>query len=95
MNLRSLHMMKLQKNKIAYYRKLVGMTQTDLANRIGVARNTVNSYEHDEYDPGLRAALRICWVLRPGRPITESIALIWPDTLKTEYQAVHGEQEPE
>lgn len=82
-------------NNLARYRKLAGMTQTDLANRIGVARNTVNSYEHDEYDPGLRQALKICMVLLPEVPLQYAFGRIWPNILEEVLYEISKEEEPE
>lgn len=45
------------------------MTQADLADRIGVTRQTVIAIEQGRYSPSLEVAFRIARVL--GRPIEE------------------------
>lgn len=45
------------------------MTQADLADRIGVTRQTVIAIEAGRYSPSLEVAFRIARVL--GRPIDE------------------------
>ena len=39
------------------------MTQKDLANTIGVSRQTINAIEKGEYNPTIKLCLRICWAL--------------------------------
>lgn len=39
------------------------MTQGDLAECIGVSRQTMNAIERGETNPSLRLCLRICWTL--------------------------------
>lgn len=45
------------------------MTQGELAERIGVTRQTVNAIEQGKYSPTLEAAFRIAQVF--GRPLEE------------------------
>ena len=45
------------------------MTQADLADRIGLTRQTVNAIEQGKYSPTLEAAFRIARVF--GRPLEE------------------------
>ena len=40
-------------NKIKYLRDKVGLTQTDLANRLGISRSAVNSWEMSLSSPSL------------------------------------------
>jgi putative transcriptional regulator len=59
--------MKTQKkprisNQIRDLRGQTGMTQQDLADRIGVTRQTVNAIEGDKYSPSLETAFRIAEV---------------------------------
>jgi len=50
------------KNRLRQLRKERGWSQLDLAERLGVSRQTVNSVENDRYDPGLPLAFRIARV---------------------------------
>lgn len=45
------------------------MTQAELADRIGLTRQTVNAIEQGKYSPTLEAAFRIARVF--GRPLEE------------------------
>ncbi len=45
------------------------MTQQDLANRIGVSRQTLNAIEGEKYSPSLEVAFRIARVF--GKPLEE------------------------
>lgn len=36
-----------------------GMTQTDLADRVGISRNAISDYERDNYSPTIRAIVYI------------------------------------
>jgi putative transcriptional regulator len=40
-----------------------GMTKTDLANKVGVTRQTVHSIETGKYNPSIELALRLAWAL--------------------------------
>lgn len=58
------------RNRIRDLRQLAGeMTQQQLADRIGVTRQTVNAIEGGKYAPSLEVAFRIASVL--GRPLDE------------------------
>lgn len=47
------------KNKIKYYRALKGVTQAELAARIGVTRKTVNTIEKGRFIPSTVIAMRM------------------------------------
>ena len=49
-------------NYIRVLRTEAGLTQQDLAERIGVTRQTVNAIEGDKYSPSLEVAFRIAAV---------------------------------
>lgn len=51
-------------NLISEYRKKVGITQEELANLVGVARQTIISLEQGKYNPSLRLAYDIARVLK-------------------------------
>ena len=50
------------------------MTQKDLADAVGVSRQTVNAIEKGEYNPTIKLCRAICRVL--GRTLDE---LVWED----------------
>ena len=39
------------------------MTQKELAETIGVSRQTINAIEKGEYNPTIKLCLKICWAL--------------------------------
>ena len=47
------------KNKIKVLRAEKGFTQEELANFIGVSRQTINAIEKQKFDPALATAFRI------------------------------------
>lgn len=55
------------KNRLRALRTERGWSQLELAERLGVSRQTVNSIENERYDPGLPLAFRIARVFQ--RPI--------------------------
>jgi putative transcriptional regulator len=50
------------KNQLAALRAERGWTQADLAQRLGVSRQSVNAVETGKYDPSLPLAFRIARV---------------------------------
>jgi putative transcriptional regulator len=50
------------RNRIRDLRALLDMTQQDLADRIGVTRQTVIAIEQDKYSPSLETAFKIALV---------------------------------
>jgi putative transcriptional regulator len=52
------------KNKISYYRKQLGITQEELADRVGVARQTIIALEQEKYNPSLALAAAITKVFK-------------------------------
>ncbi|HEY3283890.1 MAG TPA: helix-turn-helix domain-containing protein [Armatimonadota bacterium] len=56
-------------NRIRELRTEKGWSQADLAERLGVSRQTANALEAGRTDPSLSLAFRISWVL--GRPLEE------------------------
>ena len=55
------------KNRLRELRAARGWSQADLAERLGVSRQTVNAVETGRYDPSLPLAFAIARVF--GRPI--------------------------
>ena len=46
-------------NNIRSLRKAAGLTQEDLAQALGVTRQTINVIENEKYDPTLGLAMRL------------------------------------
>ncbi|MBZ6010909.1 helix-turn-helix transcriptional regulator [Leuconostoc gelidum] len=61
-------------NHIKAYRKAKGMSQYELAQSIGVARQTINLIENDKYNPSLSLCLKLAHVLD-----TDLNALFWEE----------------
>ncbi|MBO0428517.1 helix-turn-helix transcriptional regulator [Vagococcus fluvialis] len=59
-------------NQIKKYRKMSGISQTELARRIKVARQTINLIENDKYNPSLDLCIKIAKELD-----TDLNALFW------------------
>lgn len=51
-------------NQIRYFRKEAGLTQSQLAQRIGVSLNSVQRYEKNERQPSADLLLRIAEALK-------------------------------
>ncbi len=52
------------KNKIRELRKAIGLRQEDLANELGVTRQTINAIENDKYNPTLELAMNLARLLK-------------------------------
>ena len=52
-------------NSIRSLRKAAGLTQEDLAQALGVTRQTINAIENDKYDPTLGLSMRLARFLNP------------------------------
>jgi putative transcriptional regulator len=57
------------RNRLKVLRAQTGWTQAELAQRLGVTRQTVNVIENGKYDPSLPLAFKIAAVF--GRPVEE------------------------
>jgi len=57
------------KNSVRDLRAQFSWTQADLAQKLGVSRQTVNAIETEKYDPSLPLAFKIAKVFR--KPIEE------------------------
>ena len=51
-------------NNLKYYRKLKGYSQEQLANIVGVSRNTISSIECNQYLPGCELFLKLVYALQ-------------------------------
>lgn len=47
------------KNRIKQLRKAAGLRQEDLADKVGVSRQTIIAVENDKYDPTLELAMKL------------------------------------
>ena len=63
-------------NNIRSLRKAAGLTQEDLAQALGVTRQTINAIENNKYDPTLGLAMRLARLL--NTPVEEIFHL--PET---------------
>jgi putative transcriptional regulator len=61
-------------NRVREYRQAKKLSQVALANKIGVARQTINLIENDKYNPSLDLCLKLAWVLE-----TDLDTLFWKD----------------
>lgn len=59
-------------NKVKMARVQAGLTQQELAENIGVTRQTISLIEKDKYNPSLRLCLEICYEV--GKSLDE---LFW------------------
>jgi putative transcriptional regulator len=57
------------KNNVRELRGQVNWTQANLAEKLGVSRQTVNAIETEKYDPSLPLAFKIARVFR--KPVEE------------------------
>lgn len=60
--------------KIKSARAALDMTQKDLAEAVGVTRQTMNAIEKGDYNPTIKLCLQICKVL--GKTLND---LFWED----------------
>jgi putative transcriptional regulator len=55
------------KNKISFYRNKLNVTQQELADAVGVTRQTIISLEQNRYNPSLELAYKITKALKQKR----------------------------
>ena len=55
--------LKKMENDIKKLRKAAGLRQEDLANQVGVSRQTIIAVENDKYDPTLELAMKLALAL--------------------------------
>ncbi|MBX9815946.1 MAG: transcriptional regulator [Proteobacteria bacterium SG_bin5] len=66
------------RNRLRVLRAEAGISQQELALRLGVSRQTINAVETDKYDPSLPLALRMSKIF--GVPVDEIFLDDWsPD----------------
>lgn len=56
-------------NRLKDYRTEAGLTQAELAERVGVSRKTINTIENRVFTPSATLALKVARAL--GRPVEE------------------------
>lgn len=61
------------KNRLKELRKTHKLTQDELANAVGVSRQTINAIENDKYNPTLELAIRLAKYLK--MPVEELFLL--------------------
>ena len=61
------------KNNIRVERAIKNITQADLADQVGVSRQTINTIESNKYVPSTVLALKIARVF--GKPVEEMFIL--------------------
>jgi putative transcriptional regulator len=61
------------RNKIKILRKEVGLRQEDVANLLGVTRQTIIAIENDKYNPTLELAMKLAGLLKT--PVEEIFQL--------------------
>ncbi|EHO53205.1 helix-turn-helix transcriptional regulator [Lentilactobacillus kisonensis] len=59
-------------NRVKQYRKKQGLSQFALAEKIGVARQTINLIENGKYNPSLKLCIQLAEVLE-----TDLNTLFW------------------
>ncbi|WP_203664402.1 helix-turn-helix transcriptional regulator [Lacticaseibacillus sp. 53-4] len=64
-------------NRVRQYRQLQGLSQLALAQKIDVARQTINLIENNKYNPSLDLCLKLAWALK-----TDLNTLFWEEELK-------------
>ena len=57
------------KNGVRDLRARLNLTQADLAEKLGVSRQTINAIETEKYDPSLPLAFKIAKIFR--KPVEE------------------------
>lgn len=50
-------------NHVGWYRKRKGLSQSKLAELVGVSKNTISNIERGIYIPGVDIAIKISWCL--------------------------------
>ncbi|ALB29979.1 helix-turn-helix transcriptional regulator [Companilactobacillus heilongjiangensis] len=61
-------------NRVREYRRSLKLSQMALAEKAGVARQTINLIENDKYNPSLDLCLKLAWILK-----TDLNTLFWRD----------------
>lgn len=62
------------RTKIEFFRKKLGITQEELANEVGVTRQTIISLEQGRYNPSLELACKVTKAL--GKKLIEEVFIL-------------------
>lgn len=73
--------------KIKYYRKLRGLTQKDLGNKIGIKDNTISGYEHQITEPSQDLLFKI------ANALDISINDLFPPTIKSKINNLTNDEQ--
>ena len=71
----------IRMNRVKQYRQTVGFSQANLAEQVGVARQTINLIENDKYNPSLDLCIRLAKALQ-----TDLNALFWEGEVDEEVE---------
>jgi len=52
------------KNRLRKLRAAKEWSQSDLAEKLGVSRQTINAIETEKYDPSLPLAFKVAWLFK-------------------------------
>ncbi len=52
------------KNRLRELRAVKEWSQSDLAEKLGVSRQTINAIETEKYDPSLPLAFKVAWLFK-------------------------------
>ncbi len=52
------------KNRLRELRAAKEWSQSDLAEKLGVSRQTINAIETEKYDPSLPLAFKVAWLFK-------------------------------
>lgn len=52
------------KNRLRELRAAREWSQSDLADKLGVSRQTINAIETEKYDPSLPLAFKVAWLFK-------------------------------
>lgn len=67
------------RNNIRKFRKYHGLTQQQLADRVGVSKNSISSYELQAFQPRVDVAARLCLALSCTPRALFDVALVMPE----------------
>jgi len=70
------------KNRLKIERAILNITQEELANKIGVSRQTINSIEKNRYNPSTVLALKLSLVFE--KPVNDFFELEKNDEINTQ-----------